>query len=141
MRLCHVLLCVSAMEEYHKSIRSDIQEQWRKARAVLVVFEDETKIQAFSYYLENQPLAHPLPTIRILHAGLTNQEREGIISQATLSGTITLTTPDFARGSAPRREMQRERYTCTMNTIPRLISSCFELCVVCFSFYRGPSQL
>ena len=55
-----------AIQDYHAEIRNDVQAQFKKGRATLVVFEDDEKLQLFEEYLASHPVADIPPTPPVL---------------------------------------------------------------------------
>ena len=83
-------LCIlSNIEEHHKKLSTEIETALRNKRAVLVFFENETKLNSFKH-------SEYCPDSNVIVESSVDKER--LIRQATLSGTCTLLTKVFGRG-------------------------------------------
>ena len=81
--------------EFHQAIALCIQEKVKSARAIIVFFEDEGKLQNF----RRSTFAAKLPAPGVLTEKLSFDEKSHIIKKAANTGQITLATSAFGRGS------------------------------------------
>ncbi len=90
-------ICIDTSEsDYFHSITRRINELIKQKRAVIIFFENNSKLERF----KKSPFYHKLgPRKQLLEEKNSRAEKEFIVNKATTAGQITISTAVFGRGT------------------------------------------